>query len=59
MIDVNDVCSCGHTREHHTLSCKSLRPVGIGSTPPGFRQHMERCPCLGFVLWRTADEVVA
>lgn len=36
--------------------CKAIRQVGIGSTPPGFQQRTERCPCLGFTLWQPAEK---
>lgn len=51
-----DRCRCGHHRAHHVTTCKAMRPVGIGSTPPGFQQRTERCPCLGFTLWQTAEK---
>lgn len=51
-----DTCTCGHHRAHHVQTCKAMRQVGVGSTPPGFQPRMERCPCPGFVMWKTAED---
>lgn len=54
-----DRCTCGHERSDHNGFCRAFRPVGVGSTPPGFRPRTERCPCPGFLLWKEAGRVEA